>query len=81
MLTKRLTFALVVCFAVAAACDTRGLSYGDPNSIIAVMSPTLWEQTSETVYAELEQTVWGELVDGRRQMYAALLELEAGATA
>jgi hypothetical protein len=57
MLAKRLTLALVTCSTIAVACDTRGLSYGDPNSIIAVMSPALWEEASEPVYAELEQTI------------------------
>jgi hypothetical protein len=57
MLTKRLTAALAFAAALAAACDTRGLSYGDPNSIIAVMSPDLWQEVSEDVYGELEQTI------------------------
>ena len=57
MLTRRLAMALVLGSALAVACDTRGLSYGDPNSIIAVMSPELWQETSEEVYAQLERTV------------------------
>ena len=57
MLTKRLMTVLVLGPALAVACDTRGLSYGDPNSIIAVMSPDLWQEVSEEVYGELEQTV------------------------
>jgi hypothetical protein len=57
MLTKRLMTALVLGSVLAVACDTRGLSYGDPNSIIAVMSSDLWEDVSETVYGELEQTI------------------------
>jgi hypothetical protein len=57
MLEKRLMTALVLGSALAVACDTRGLSYGDPNSVIAVMSPELWEDVSETVYGELEQTI------------------------
>jgi hypothetical protein len=57
MLTKRLLTALLLGSALTVACDTRGLSYGDPNSIIAVMSPDLWAEVSETVYGELEQTV------------------------
>lgn len=57
MRTKRLMLALVLGSALAVACDTRGLSYGDHNSIIAVMSPELWDETSETVYGELERTV------------------------
>jgi hypothetical protein len=57
MRTKRLLTTLVLGSALAVACDTRGPSYGDPNSIIAVMSPELWEEVSETVYGELEQTI------------------------
>jgi hypothetical protein len=57
MLTKRLMLALWLVAGVAVACDTRGLSYGDANSIIAVMSPELWSEVSETVYGEIEQTI------------------------
>lgn len=35
-------------------------------------------RVAHRLYAEVAETVWGELVDGRRQMYAALLELETG---
>jgi hypothetical protein len=57
MLTTRLLTALVLGSVIATACDTRGMAYGDPNSIIAVMSPELWQEVSETVYAEIEQTI------------------------
>ena len=57
MLTKRLMVALALGSAIAMACDTRGLAYGDANSIIAVMSPELWQEVSEDVYGELEQTI------------------------
>jgi hypothetical protein len=56
MIAKKLTVAVVLGSALVGACDTRGLSYGDPNSVIAVMSPALWQEASEAVYAELEQT-------------------------
>jgi len=56
MTTMKLAAALALGSALAVGCDTRGLSYGDPNSIIAVMSPELWEDASEAVYAQLEQT-------------------------
>ena len=57
MLTKRLITLLVLGTALAVACDTRGLSYGDPNSIIAVMSPDVWQEVSDDVYGALEQTI------------------------
>ena len=57
MLRKRLMVAIALGSVIPVACDTRGLAYGDPNSIIAVMSPELWEEVSESVYGELEQTI------------------------
>lgn len=41
----------------AVACDTIPLSYGDPNSVIVVMSPQRWEEVSQDVYDAIEQTV------------------------
>jgi hypothetical protein len=57
MLTKRLATALGCGCVLAMACNTQGISYGDPNSVIAVMSPDLWSDVAETVYGELEQTI------------------------
>jgi len=57
MLQTRLLTALALGSTLAVACDTRGLSYGDQNSIIAVMSADLWQEVSESVYGELEQTI------------------------
>jgi hypothetical protein len=57
MLTKRIMAALALGSALVVGCDTRGLSYGDPNSVIAVMSPELWADASEAVYSELERTI------------------------
>jgi len=57
MLMTRTTLALVLCATLAVACDTRGRAYGDPNSIIAVMSPELWQGLADDVYAELEPTI------------------------
>lgn len=49
---------LAVCsFLALAACGDKGPAYGDPNSIIAVMTPELWETVSEDVYDALEPTV------------------------
>jgi hypothetical protein len=42
----------------AAACDSKGLSYGDPNSIIAVMSTDRWAAVSDDVYSALETTIF-----------------------
>ena len=41
-----------------AACDTKPLGYGDPNSIIAVMSPELWDEVEDDVYEALETTIY-----------------------
>ena len=41
----------------AAACESKGIAYGDVNSVIAVMSPELWDEVAEDVYAALEPTV------------------------
>jgi hypothetical protein len=41
-----------------AACDSKPLGYGDPNSIIAVMSPELWDEVEQDVYEALETTVF-----------------------
>ncbi len=41
----------------AGACDSTPLAYGDPNSIIAVMEPGIWEEVQDTVYASLEPTI------------------------
>lgn len=57
MIARKAAVALLLGGALAAGCDARGLAYGDPNSIIAVMSPELWQEASEVVYAELERTL------------------------
>jgi Domain of unknown function (DUF4837) len=57
MIGRRLLALAMVASALAGACNTRGMAYGDPNSIIAVMSPDLWDQVSDTVYAQLERTI------------------------
>lgn len=41
----------------AVACDSTPLAYGDPNSIIAVMEPAVWEEVQDTVYEALEPTI------------------------
>ena len=52
------TFGLLAVAALAlTACDEKGVAYGDANSIIVVMTPELWENTSEDIYSVLEPTV------------------------
>ena len=57
MISKRCLPAFLTCLLIAAACDERGLSYGDPNSIIVVMAPEQWEEVAENVYASLERRI------------------------
>jgi hypothetical protein len=55
---KLSSIAVLVVLAVAAACaDSSRLAYGDVNSIIAVMSPELWDEVGEEVYDALEPTI------------------------
>ncbi|MGD8321869.1 MAG: DUF4837 family protein [Gemmatimonadota bacterium] len=52
--------AIIALLAVAASsCEntTSGMAYGDANSIIAVMAPTLWEEVQGDVYDALEPTI------------------------
>jgi hypothetical protein len=60
MVEKRLLAGILVgsALVVAAACDTKALSYGDPNSIIAVMSTEQWDDVSDDVYSALETTIF-----------------------
>ena len=60
MIEKRLVAGILVGSAVlaAAACDSKGLSYGDPNSIIAVVSAEQWEEVSDDIYEALETTIF-----------------------
>ncbi len=60
MIDKRLVAAVLAGATLVwmAACDTKALGYGDPNSIIAVMSPELWDEVREDVYEALETTIF-----------------------
>ena len=49
-----LTSALTL---TVAACGESPIPYGDPNSIIAVMSPELWDVVGEDMYDALEPTI------------------------
>jgi hypothetical protein len=60
MIEKRLLAGLLVGSALigTGACDTLGQGYGDPNSIIAVMSPEQWDEVSADVYSALETMIY-----------------------
>lgn len=57
MTAQRFALGVMTCAVLAAACDTLGLSYGDANSVIAVMSPEHWDEVDDDVYAALERTI------------------------
>jgi len=55
---KQTIFGVLAVLSIgAAACETKGIAYGDVNSVIAVMSPELWDEVAEDVYAALEPTI------------------------
>jgi hypothetical protein len=57
--TRRMAGTLAACAALgAAACGNLGPGYGDPNSIIAVMSQELWDEVDQDVYDALEKTIF-----------------------
>ena len=57
MISKWCLPALLICLLITVACDTRGLSYGDPNSIIVVMAPEQCEEVAEDVYTSLDTRI------------------------
>ena len=59
MIMRRLIAGSLFCatLVVGAACNEKGIGYGDPNSIIAVMSQDQWFEVSEDVYEALERTI------------------------
>lgn len=59
MRSMRLTAGalFLAALSAAASCNGKGISYGDPNSLIAVMSPERWAEVSEAVYRALEPTI------------------------
>lgn len=56
---RKTALPLLAALAVlgTAACESTPLAYGDPNSIIAVMEPELWEEVQDDVYDALEPTI------------------------
>lgn len=54
---RRIVLATFVLLVAAAACDQMPRAYGDPNSIIAIMEPAVWQEVEEEVYATLEPTI------------------------
>jgi len=59
MIGKRLALGglLLAPLAVASACNEKGLAYGDPNSVIVVMSAERWDALSADVYTAFERTI------------------------
>jgi hypothetical protein len=58
MIRNRVTPILLALASLAAVgCDEKGMTYGDANSIIAVMPTDVWEEISEDVYGALERTI------------------------
>ena len=59
MTLQRLTAGAVslVALASAGSCDEKGISYGDANSLIAVMAPERWAEVAEPVYEALEPRI------------------------
>jgi len=47
----------LVALGTVASCNEKGISYGDANSVIAVMSPERWAEVAEPVYEALEPTI------------------------
>ena len=51
------TLLAVAAVATVAGCGDTTPAYGDPNSIVAAMSPAIWDKVSKDVYAALEPTI------------------------
>jgi len=57
-MTRLTTFGVLALLSIGAtACDSKGIAYGDVNSVIAVMSEELWTEVEEDVYSALEPTI------------------------
>jgi hypothetical protein len=54
---RKLAFPALTILAVATACTNSTPSYGDFNSIIAVMAPSVWDEVGDDVYDALEPTI------------------------
>lgn len=57
MTARRLPVAIATAVALVSACESRGIAYGDANSVIAIMAPERWEEFSDEIYTALEQTI------------------------
>jgi Domain of unknown function (DUF4837) len=59
MRIRKLTTVVITLSALSlvTACDEKPLSYGDVNSIIAIMSPDEWDAVSQDIYDALEPTI------------------------
>jgi len=54
---RKLAFPALTILAAATACTSSTPSYGNFNSIIAVMAPSVWDEVGEDVYQALEPTI------------------------
>jgi hypothetical protein len=54
---RKLAFSALTILAATTACSSSTPSYGDFNSIIAVMAPSVWDQVGDDVYDALEPTI------------------------
>lgn len=56
---NKTTLVAALAFATlgSTACDSPGIAYGDANSIIAVMSPELWDEVADATHDALEPTI------------------------
>lgn len=55
---RKLVLAVLAALASTSCGDSfSSLTYGDANSIIAVMTPSLWEEVGDDVYGALEPTI------------------------
>lgn len=59
MLTNKLSISAIALLSLTAlgACNERPMSYGDANSIIAVMAPDRWDAMSDDVFEVLEPPI------------------------
>lgn len=59
MTSKRIALVVAACAPIAfmSACGEKGIGYGDPNSLIAVMSLDEWDGVADDVYDAFEQTI------------------------
>jgi hypothetical protein len=55
--TRLWTPFAILAVTVLAACNEKGMTYGDANSIIAVTGSERWEEIEDDVYSAIERTI------------------------